>query len=139
MDRLEDQDLRVLRILGAALISGPTMFLGVAIYLRNNADLPFPENPGQTVITWASLFVCVAVIATSLLLPRPKGGDMGKIRAHFIVRLALVEAGALFGTVAYLIEGETFGLGVAVLCLAVMAMLHFPTADRVERLRTSRE
>jgi len=121
----------VLRIIAAALITGPALFLGLALYLRSNPESPFLERPPGDILTWVSLFMSLAVIVTSLLLPRPKGGDIGRVRAHFIVRLALVEGGSLFGSVAYLLEGETFGLGVAILCIAVMLLLHFPTESRV--------
>lgn len=132
-----DQDLRALRIIGAALITGPAIFLGIAIYLRSDPAFLGDRPPGD-VITWTSLVVGVAVIATSMMLPQPKGGDMGRIRGHFIMRLAIVEGGALMGATAYFIEGEPFSIGVAALCLAVMAVLHFPTRDRVERLRADR-
>jgi len=127
-------DLRPLRIIGAGLITGPALFLGVVVFLRNSPDGAFQGRPEGAILTWVSLFVGISVIAASLLMPRPKGGDMGRIRAHFITRLALVEGGALFGAVAYLLEGEPFALGVGALCIAVMAVLHFPTRERVLRL-----
>ncbi|HEX5139004.1 MAG TPA: hypothetical protein VFY93_18690 [Planctomycetota bacterium] len=133
-----NDDLRPLRIMGTALIAGPAMFLGVAIFLRNMPDGAFTGAPDKTTITWVSLFVGLSVIAVSFLLPAPRGGDMGTIRGHFITRLALVEGGALFGAVAYMLEGETVALGMAILCIAVMAAVHFPTAERVERLRADR-
>jgi hypothetical protein len=130
-----DQDTRALRIIGAGLILGPAMFLAVAIFLRSDPEGAFGKAADQPVVTWTSLFVGIAVIGTSLVLPRPKGGDMVRIRGHFIMKLAVVESGALLGAVAYLLEGETFALGISALCLAVMAGLHFPTRDRVDRLR----
>ena len=54
------------------------------------------------------------------------------------MRLAVVESGALLGAVAYLLEGEVFALGMSALCLVVMAALHFPTRDRIDRLRADR-
>ena len=50
----------------------------------------------------------------------------------------LAENPALFAAVAYLLEGQAFSVGFAVFCLAVMAALHFPTRDRVERLLADR-
>lgn len=132
-----DQDIRALRIIGTALIAGPAIFLGIVIFLRSDPEF-LRERPPGDVITWAALFVAIAVIATSMMLPQPRGGDIGRIRGHFIVRLAVVEAGALLGSVAYFLEGEVVSVGVAALCLAVMATLHFPTRDRVERLLADR-
>jgi hypothetical protein len=132
-----NEDLRPLRIIGTALIAGPAMFLAVVIFLGRDPEI-FGERPPADVITWTSLVVCIAVIMTSFMLPQPKGGDIGRIRGYFIMKLAIVEGGALMGAVAYMIEGEPFSIGVAALCLAVMATLHFPTRDRVERLRADR-
>lgn len=132
------QDVRALQIIGAALITGPAFFLGLAIFLRSDPEGAFAERPENPVLTWTALFAGLAVIATSLLLPRPKGRDIGTIRGHFVTRLAMVEGGVLFGTVAYLLDGELFSIGIALLCMAVMAALHFPTAERVDRLRAER-
>jgi hypothetical protein len=132
-----DQDVRALQIIGTALIAGPAIFLAIVIFLRRDPEF-LKERPPGDVITWASLAVGIAVIATSMLLPQPRGGDIGRIRGHFIVRLAIVESGALFGAVAYMLEGEPFSIGIAALCLAVMATLHFPTRDRVDRLLADR-
>lgn len=128
------QDLRALRIIGVALIAAPAVFLAVAIFLRSGSAGPFHERSDATPVTWTSLLAGFAVIATSLLLPPPQGREIGRIRGHFILRLALVESGALGGGVAYLLEGETFALGIAAACLAVMITLLFPTRERVERL-----
>lgn len=132
-----ETDLRALRIIGTALIAGPAIFLGITIFLRSDPEF-LRERPPGDVITWTSLVVGITVIATSLMLREPKGGDIGRIRGHFIVKLAIVESGALFGAVAYMLEGETFSVGIASLCLAVMAVLHFPTRARVDRLRADR-
>jgi hypothetical protein len=132
-----EEDVRALRIIGAALIAGPAIFLAIVIFLRSDPEF-LSERPPGDVITWTSLVVGIAVIATSLMLPQPKGGDIGRIRGHFITKLAIVEGGALFGAVAYLLEGEVFSIGIAALCLAVMATLHFPTRDRVDRLLAER-
>lgn len=129
---VSDEDLRPLRIIANALIAGPALFLGVAFYLRSEG-VHGEESP-QDVVTWMSLFVGLALILISLLLPRPKRGDIGSVRGHFLQRLALVEGGSLFGTVAFLLEGQTIGLVMAVLCIAAMIVLHYPTTDRVNRL-----
>lgn len=133
-------EIRPLQIIGAALISGPAIFLAIVIFLRSDPDRALVESTDRTAttVTWTSLAVGLAVIGTSLVLPRPKGSDLVRIRGHFIARLALVEGGALFATVAYLIEGRTFSVGFAVFCLAVMAALHFPTRARVEGLLAER-
>jgi hypothetical protein len=72
------------------------------------------------------------------VLPKPKGGELSRIRAHFITRLALVEGGAMFAAVAYLVEGQSVSVGLAAVCLAVMAGLHFPTRSRVDALLADR-
>ncbi len=132
-----EEDIRALRIIGIALIAGPAVFLAVVIFLRRDPGF-FGERPPADFFTWTSLIVCIAVVSTSFMLPEPEGGDIGRIRGHFIAKLAVVEAGALMGAAAYMIEGEPFSIGVAALCLAVMAVLHFPTRDRVDRLRADR-
>jgi hypothetical protein len=134
-----ESDLRGLRVVGVGLIGGPALFLLLSIYLRSDPEGAFQARPEQPVVTWASLFAAVTVVAISLLLPRPKGGDIGRIRGHFVMRLALVESGALLGMVAYLVEGERAGLGVGLACIAVMAALLFPTRERVERLLAARQ
>lgn len=131
-------DIRALQIIGAAMISGPAILLAVVIFLRSDPDRALVEKTDQMTVTWTSLVVGLAVIGTSLVLPRPKGGDLLRIRAHFITRLSLVEGGALFAAVAYLVEGETFSVGFAALCLAVMIALHFPTRARIDRLLAER-
>lgn len=138
---MDENDLRPLRIIAAALIAGPALFLAVTIFVRSGADrMPVEAGTGEehAIVTWTSLFVGLAVIGASLVLPKPQGADITRIRAHFIMRLAIVESGALLGGVAYMLEGEVFALGMAALCLAVMIALHFPTRDRVERLRAAR-
>jgi hypothetical protein len=133
-----EQDLRALQIIGVALISGPAAFLLVVIFLTSDPERDLVEDPGRMVVTWLALAMCVAVLAASLLLPRPKGGDRLKIRGHFLMKLALVEGGALLAGVAYLTEREVVSFGLAVFCIAAMAVLHFPTRERVERLLADR-
>jgi hypothetical protein len=128
-------EFRTLRIIGSALLFGPTAFLGVAIYLRDHLEHPLVERPTEGFVTWAALAFATVAVLVSLLLPRPKGGARAPVQGHLILRLALVEAASLLGSVAYLIEGAPVALGIAALCLGVIALAHFPTRDRVERLR----
>jgi hypothetical protein len=129
-----ENDLRALRIIAIAFLLGPANLLAVAIVLRSDPEGLFHEDPGRRIITWVSLFVATAAIAASLLLPRPRGAEIGKIRGFFIMRLAWVEGGALFGSVAYLLEGDAVAVGVAAACMGAMATLFFPTRERIEAL-----
>ena len=84
----------------AAAFAGIQWFLGgflqiprgpvaVVIFLRSAEDRDLVEKTDpKMALTWASLVVGVSVIGTSLILPRPRGGDVMKVRAHFIARLA---------------------------------------------------
>jgi hypothetical protein len=61
-------------------------------------------------------------------------GDAGKLSIVYmtrtIVAAALLEGAALMAIVAYMLEGSTVALGLAVALVAGI-LLHFPTASRV--------
>ena len=133
---MTDAELRPLRIIAIAMISGPAIFLAVAVFLRSQS--PLLERAGEPVVTWAALVVGLSVIVVSFLLPRPAGGDAMRVRGHIIARLALVEGGALFGTVAYFVEEQWSAVAMSALCLALMCTLHFPTRERCESAAAER-
>ena len=120
---------KVLPIIGLPLTLGPLLFLGVALYLRHFTD--FGKPAPEPFLTWISLPVAAAALMAAFLIPRPKNATPDRVRGHFIMRMAIVEGGALFAGAAYLLEGQPYSLMAAVGCISFMAALLMPTPNRV--------
>ena len=137
----------VATILWAALLAGPTMFLGVALYLvvllRNGAGLGAPL--AETALIGGSLALSVVTVALSWLwavrmrTARPaQGGTVQRGAAaalppgpeadavtRLVVACALCEGGALAAVVVFMLTGEVLALGPYALSWLALAA-HFP-------------
>ncbi|WP_242343530.1 hypothetical protein [Anaeromyxobacter terrae] len=132
-------------IIWAALLGGPTMFLGVAMYLvfglRGGAGVAAPLDVEPALIG-ASLALSVVTVALSWLwavrmAPPAQGGVAlrggGAIPpgpeadavTRLIVACALCESGALAAVVAFLLTGNALALAPYALSWLALAA-HFP-------------
>lgn len=127
---LGSEEQKALLVVGLGLILGPAIFLGIVIFLRHGRA-GFEGSGTAPLLTYVSAGVALLGTMAGLLLPRPAGAEGARLRSWAIVRMALAEGGALFATVAYLLEGLPLALCVALLALAVMAGLLLPTRGRV--------
>jgi hypothetical protein len=150
--------VRVMQIIVVALAMGCFTALAAMFSLRD-ANAAKPDPP---VLTYLGLAFCASVVVARLIVPRAivsavrarlaeqQRTDsveplLGAFQSRMIVAAALLEGGAFFMAVAYLLEGHALALGVgAALALAVAA--HFPTVmgvaawvdEQQERLRLER-
>lgn len=127
---LGSEEQKALLVVGLGLILGPAIFLGIVIFLRHGRA-GFEGSGTAPLLTYVSAGVALLGTGAGLLLPRPTGAAGARLRSWAIVRMALAEGGALFATIAYLLEGLPLALCVALLALAVMAGLLLPTPGRV--------
>jgi hypothetical protein len=103
-----------LRIMGAALLAGASLFLVVALVLPSVLDLgaeSSPENRDQMllVLSGAHALLAVSTTAMAFLLPprlaaaQPDSGD-AQLQSY-LIKWALLEGAAMFGIVIVLLAG----------------------------------
>lgn len=153
---VRDEDVRALAILQFALGAGLVTFWGVVLFVsqvlppgeRHDGG----EGAAQILMT---LSVAHAVMAPTswtagmFLFERmfARGADMGVLRGATILRLALFEGAALFGTVICL-QAVMFGLAASqplvflnaasTFVMLALVVTTFPTRERCERLLRER-
>src|SRR5262249_26537705 len=142
--------LRTGRIIIVALALGVLMFLGIAVFMRQDNPAPVPDLP---ILTYVALAVAAIQTVLQGILPGlvaggmrrqlaagkwppPRPGwsvppdDRGKLCSLYVTRLilgaALLEGAAFLLLIAYLLEGSVLTLAGAGLLLA-MLLLKFPT------------
>jgi hypothetical protein len=132
-------------IIWAALLAGPTMFLGVALYLvfglRSGAGVA-ERLDAEPALIGGSLVLSVVTVALSWLwavrMARPAAGvalvrgggtippgPEGVAVMRLVVACALCEGGALAAVVVFLLTGNTLALTPYALSWLALA-LHFP-------------
>jgi hypothetical protein len=150
------QRVLTLRIIHAAMLLGCLAFLGSTYYQRSQEPAEQEATKKQSHLTGLMLGIAVAGVMGSFLLPffmaqsarweltkgtptgpddpKATGGDddhwLSKYVAIFLVRLALIEGGALGLTMAFLIDGSWVAFGGAVV-LVLLILLQFPRANVV--------
>jgi hypothetical protein len=124
--------IRTMRILGAALGTGVTVFAATVWLLHRNA----PPEPAGPALLYIWIAVATTLVAGSMIVwrgrvvpvveqPHPGGSWRplaAAIQTGLLITLALVEAAALFGVVVYLLQGHALagGLGVTMIWAAVI-------------------
>jgi len=151
--------LRTMQIITVALLLGVVIFLGIALTMR--AQGGFGEPPAQPLLTYLALGCGLLMAVGHLVLPdlalggmrrqiaqgtwQPTGEDgqptgpvsqaaalLAFYQTRLLVTLALLEGGAFFCLIAYMLEGRLLAPLGASLLLGLMA-LRFPTRDGVEQ------
>jgi membrane protein YdbS with pleckstrin-like domain len=146
--RVETQ-LRVMRIIAAALMMGLSVFLALAIFLVQQRQ-PRPDQPIVISYLAVGFFAVILVLwwvipdraikpAISQLAARGPGNDLTDTssllplyQTRNIIACALLEGAAFFGCITYIVEGQVFALAIPAVVLALM-VLTFPTRDRVSQ------
>jgi hypothetical protein len=133
-----DREARLVptRIIAIALMGGPTIFLGVVLFLVRSGTTENPPEDWHQFLDWIALGMGLWAFGAHVLVPRlvkSQGADplMSYQRAT-ITRLAFSEGAALFGCVAYLITGRPMGAGVAIAMILFMAGAQFPSRYRLD-------
>jgi membrane protein YdbS with pleckstrin-like domain len=158
-ETLPPQRLRVMQIIAMALILGVSSFLGIVLYLvsQNNGQGMAPNALVPLMSLLAGLFLVIAAVLASIIAaaqtrsmlrqiasgswrppprtnPNDYHSDAAKLLAvrqtTLIVKLALFEGAALFGCLAYMLQGQPFVLAVILAALGLM-LVNFPTERRV--------
>ena len=131
-------DLLPIRIIAIALITGPALFLGVTYFLRATGGFDAGEGMEQrdNILHWVALALAMGAFSAHVLLPnlmrKQQGASLDSFRAMTIVRLAVTEGAALFGTVCFLLTGHPIGAGVTLAMLGFALLLQFPTGERLD-------
>jgi hypothetical protein len=142
-----DVRIRVMRIITVAQTLAAGIFLVIALILREQGQGGNPPNGVVSLTTFAWPF-CLGNLIAYLIIPRSvvragrrrlltpafpadRTAWYGLFQTQLILRLALLQANALFLTTAYLLEGSQLILGAAVTFFAWLA-LHFPSRARVD-------
>jgi len=155
-ESLLEKRILVMRIIMGSLVTGPLIFLFVAIILREMGQMAnAPELP---LLTLTAIPFAIIQLTASFLMPRlmaanarrqftqgthapvqEMGGSStdteklcGAYQTGMIVGAALLEGMTLFLLIAYLIEGVPWALFAAIVFLALLA-IRFPSRSGVER------
>ena len=153
--------LRVTQIIAASLIAGVVIFLAVVLFLvhvQNPARVNAPAG-NLPLLSLIAVVMLATLAPMSLILPRflnqaslgqllagtwkpPEGANpatfgtvtdklMSIYQTTLIIRLAMLEAAAFMGVLAYLQEAQPWVLGLVAAALALMA-LSCPTRGRAQ-------
>ena len=124
------------RLIAFALMFGPTMFLGVVLFLVRSGATETPAEDWHPMLDWIALGMGLWAFGAHVFIPalvRNQGNDvLGNFQRASIMRLAFCEAAALFGCVAYFLSGRPMGAGVAIAMILFMAGAQWPTHDRLD-------
>lgn len=151
--------VRVSQIIAFSLASGVSVFLAVALSLRYSKGLfapnPWDVMPPRNIVSFMALMMAAIVTVLSFAIPRQIAGNMRRVVAsgksahglgefrgetsellgvyqtQMIIGLALLEGGAFFNGVAYLIEGHAPNL-IAAVVLLLLILARFPTEQKIE-------
>jgi hypothetical protein len=158
-DEVLAKRLGVMRIIAFALTAGVAIFVGVDLVLIhmyfNGVGLSPPD--GLPYVTIVAIIMLIVNVPLSFIVPESTAGinlrriadgtwqpvpgtnpddyrtDLGKLLAVYqssmIVGLAMLEAAAFTGCIAYLLEANPLALAVAVVAMILM-IARFPTETR---------
>lgn len=156
MQHLLHKQVATLRIILLSMMSGPAMFFGIALVLRNQ----FPPGPYTPFLTYGAIGLSMVLVLSTLVvpdmfiqgslrslrhgkespllrLPQYAGlDDTGKYGALFqtrwIARCALLEAAAMLCVLAFMLEGQIVAPFVALVMLTLIAV-PFPSTHSIEQ------
>lgn len=157
-----DARIMVMRIINFALLMGAVVFLGVAVFLRGQGEMPPP--PEVPLLTYLALAVILPNLIAYAVVPnlqiaairrrlaRGETGSLGDVplsdtpgswyavyQTRLILRLALLEGTTFFLLLAYLLEGQAISLVAAGLLMLGIAA-HFPSKAAADNwMETQRE
>jgi hypothetical protein len=115
------------------------------------APLPAPADSALPLITYVALAMCLADLALSFVVPKlvvanarkqiarekapkDKGGDTAALaqiyQTQLIIGAAMLEGGAFFAAIAFMLERKPIAAGMTLVLLIVLAA-RFPTRDRI--------
>jgi len=129
--------LRIARIIHLAITLGPAIFLGVVFYLLRQEGSGLGRGESAPMISYASLALAVGAMVVAVVVPRLLGSrapdPLAGFQAAVVMRAAILEAPALLGCVAYMLEGKETPIGAAVAIAMVVLLAGFtPTATRLD-------
>ena len=165
-DEITSARVRTAQIVAAALLSGVLIFAGIAVFLVQQRGKGLSPPTGMPVISYAAVALFVLELALWRFLPdQIANNQVGKIargawtpgpgapatvfatdtdkllsvfQTKTLVANALLEAVALLGCVAYLVEGRLCVLAV-VGGAALLMLVTFPTRDNVAQWLAERQ
>jgi hypothetical protein len=143
--------LLTMRIIHGSLCLGAAVVLAIALWVRSQGNQQTPEVP---IVSYTGLVMLACCLAAALFVTRsidvsarkmvgpPASGSpehrrdnalrwWGVYQTRMIVRDALVEGPTFMLAIAYLLEGQTWTLGVTV-GLIVLLLLLTPTRSGVD-------
>jgi hypothetical protein len=149
-----EQYLRTLRIVNVALVMGVLPFVGIDIFMWAQGQVPVNRGmemvsymaAGTAVLVLIVHFVVMAALATAAqmklrdALAVSTRQLMELYGGRMIIGSALLEGKAFFFLVAFMTDGKPWALAGGLAFAALIAVLHFPTLQRVEAwIATMRE
>ena len=154
--------LRTAQIIASALVAGSLSFLLIAVFVRATgkngllAANPWKILPPEGPIALIALFVGASVLAASLMVPKAivtaarqvkrknlaasseAGGFDGVFINEMIVGMALLECGAFFNGIAFMLEGRIPSL-IAALVLILAMVARYPTRTTLDAFAENQE
>jgi hypothetical protein len=144
---VSEQQLRALRIVIVAQMAGSLFFAGIDIVLWAQGMVPFVPNNvpmvsyvavGFAIVILSARFVLMRVTdaaARKQLLAAPKVTTkqvVDRYGGRMMTGAALLNGGAFFFLIAYLLEGQPWTLAGGLAFALLIGLVHFPTRQRVE-------
>ena len=126
---------KTIKIVHLALVAGIIFFMLIALFLQFNGFGKMGKEFNTIFIYVASLFVLVGISASYLISKRKLKACLSKptlleklnsYREVLVLKFALLEAPAFFVIVVYLLTGNLFYIGLAILTL-IFFVIHRPT------------
>lgn len=147
-----ESKVRVSQIIALALMGGVAAFSCVVIILESLGTAPIIANAEPPLLSYAAAAIFAIQAGLSFFVPKlvarrqadalaaAHGGDRRSmpiddlLHVHStktILAYALLEGGAVFGCLAFLLEGRHWTFGIVAAAVALM-LVHYPTASKVE-------
>jgi hypothetical protein len=145
VDHVPGQQVRAFQITISALLAGILMFAGIGVFLWTQGQVPMAPDVwplayvaigfgGMTLLAWLVFLPAITAAARKRLRAGPEVTPaqlLGLFGSRMITGAALLEGSAFMFLITFLLLGVPWalagGLGFGVL----MAVLHFPTRERV--------
>ena len=129
--------LRSTKIISLAITAGPTIFLGVVLFLVNRAGSEMGTGETSPMLSYVSIFLAVGAMGVFAVLPRivrkQHEDPLKSFQVMVVIRSAVLEAPALMGCVAYLLEGQDMPIGAGVAIAAIMILAgSTPTESKLD-------
>lgn len=130
-----------IRIIYLALVTGLIIFMALAVNMRGNENISSPET--TDILFIIDIIVNAMMLPLSFIVSNKRidqidrklalSEKLNQFMQAFIIRLAILEAPALFSVIVLLLNGNISALALFALALALIG-LNYPTPERIGKM-----